>query len=49
MESLVNGYYYAGICYLKMGDRDLARSIFSNILAILPSHKTANLGYVESQ
>jgi len=35
-------------CYLKMGNRNLAKSIFSNILAILPSHETANLGYLEA-
>jgi len=35
-------------CYLKMGDRDLAKSIFSNILAILPSHEAANLGFLKA-
>lgn len=35
-------------CYLKMGNRDLAKSVFSNILAILPLHETANLGYLEA-
>jgi len=35
-------------CYLKMGNRDLAKSIFSNVLAILPLYEAANLGYLEA-
>jgi len=35
-------------CYLKMGNRNLAKSVFGNVLAILPLHEAANLGYLEA-
>jgi tetratricopeptide (TPR) repeat protein len=35
-------------CYLKMGRMDMAKTIFSNIMAVLPHHESANFGYQQA-
>jgi len=35
-------------CYLKMGREDMAKTIFGNIVAVLPYHESANFGYREA-
>lgn len=35
-------------CYLKMGQEDMAKTIFSNVVAVLPYHESANTGYLQA-